>query len=291
MAEHVLHTALIALAHVSTVSKTNTLGYGDNQIGLLLEGGTNVVEECLHREYGLGQINEIGSSTAQNTGQSRGSGQPACVTSHNLYDGNGGNGVYRTVTDNLLHLGSDELSSASEAGSVVGTGQIVIDGLGKTNHTHIVIVGSDIAAQLFYGIHRIVAADIEEVANVVLTELLDQSIKESLILGGIGQLFTAGTKTGCGSLGENLQFLLVGSAVLIFKDLTEIYNASVEEALDTVTHTVQFCDASLGFLRECTADHTRQSCIDGGGRTAGLADNCGTDQFIHSHSPGLSHSL
>ena len=291
MAEHVLHAALVALAHVSTVGKTDTLGYSDNQIGLLLEGGTDIVKECLHREYGLRQINEIGSSTAQDTGQSSGGGQPACITSHDFHDGNGRNGVYRTVADDLLHLGCDKLSGAAEAGSVVGAGQVVVDSLGETNHTHIVIVSGDIAAQLFDGIHGIVTADIEEVTNVVLAELLNQSVKERLILCGIGQFLTAGAEARCRGLGEDLQLLLVGRSVFVFKDLTEIYNASVEESLDTVTHTVQLCDASLGFLRKCAADHARKGCINGGGGATGLADNCGTDQFIHSHSPGLSHSL
>ena len=63
------------------------------------------------------------------------------------------------------------------------------------------------------------------------------------------------------------------------------------EMEDIVTrHTVQFGDALAGLPGECAADYTRKGCIDGGGRTAGLADNSGTDQFIHSHSPGNSHS-
>ena len=79
---------------------------------------------------------------------------------------------------------------------MVGDHQVIVDGLG---HAHKADVAADVCAvvgQLADGVHRVVTADVEEVADVQLLQDLKQLDVDGLTLGGVpvGQLVAAGTQ-------------------------------------------------------------------------------------------------
>ena len=72
-----------------------------------------------------------------------------------------------------FHAGSGNvLGSGSEAGAVVGTEQVVVDGLGNAHHAALVTGLLHELGDLVAGVHGVVAAVVEEVSDVVLLEYL-----------------------------------------------------------------------------------------------------------------------
>src|SRR5699024_1226922 len=103
-------------------------------------------------------------------GQSSSGGQPAGMTAHALDDGDHAGVVHLAVTADFHEGSGNVLGSGSKAGAVVGTGQVVVDGLGHAHDTALIANPVHVLGNLVAGIHGVVAAVVEEVTDVVLLE-------------------------------------------------------------------------------------------------------------------------
>ena len=94
------------------------------------------------------------------------------MASHDLDDRDGFLLVDRGVEDDLADRGSDIFCSTSESRCMVGEDQIVVDRLRNSDEFHVTADLLRVAGELVDGIHGVVSADIEEVTDVHLTEIV-----------------------------------------------------------------------------------------------------------------------
>src|SRR5262249_57014358 len=92
----------------------------------------------------------------------------ARVPAHRLGDRHRIEGVHRFgVAAGFHDAGREVLGHAAIAGAMVGADQIVVDRLGHADHAHFVTFTLSEAIDLVGGIHGVVAADVEEIADIV----------------------------------------------------------------------------------------------------------------------------
>ena len=191
------------LADIAAILELDALGHGDDNGRLLLLHPLDLLDEVIHIERNLGQADHVHALAVLGFRQRRGCGQPARIAAHDFDDGHVLRAVDRRIADDLLHHNADVLGRAAVARRVVSHHQVVVDGFG---HAHKADVAADVCAvvgQLADGVHRVIAADVEEVADVQLLQNLKQPDVDSLALGGVpvGQLIAAGTQiAGRGAL-------------------------------------------------------------------------------------------
>ena len=97
----------------------------------------------------------------------------------------------------LIHLhagGGDILGGGGEAGAVVGAEQVVVNGLGHAHDAALIAHLLHILGDLVAGVHGVVAAVVEEVADIVLLEYLQDALVIGVIHIGVGQLIAAGSQ-------------------------------------------------------------------------------------------------
>ncbi len=155
------------------------------------------------------------------------------------------------VADDFLHHDADVLGGAAVAGGVVGDHQVIVDGLG---HAHKADVAADVCAvigQLADGVHRVIAADVEEIADVQLLQNLKQLDVDGLALGGVpvGQLVAAGTQIAGRRALEKL------NVQCGFQLIIQYAGAALQHARHAVQHTVDLaCTAALAALIHARQD-------------------------------------
>ena len=150
---------------------------------------------------------------------------------------------------------------------MVGSHQVVINGFGHANDTDLVIVVSGVIRELQNGVHRIVAADVEEVADIVLLEDTKYLGKGVGILDMVLQLPAAGSECGGGGAFKGVNFLFG------IKNPEKVDKILLKEALDTVFHTVEGFDDTRFMCLDSTADNTRKGGVNGGGGAARLSND------------------
>ena len=127
-------------------------------------------------------------------GQRRGGSQPTGVAAHDLHHHDHACVINAGVLIDLHHRSGNIFSGRGVTGAVVSAEQVVVNGLGYAHYAALIADGLHIVIDLVAGIHRVVAAVIEEVTNVMLLKHL----KDTLIIGvihlGIGNLITAGAQ-------------------------------------------------------------------------------------------------
>ncbi len=183
----------LSLGYEGTVCVVDALRYSYDNIVVLLPQCGNVFQELVHVKVNFRQVNQI-SRIASNGSQGSSACQPACVTAHDLDDGNLTLVVYVGILVNFCDGSSDILSSRSEARAVIGAEQVVVDGLRNAHNAAVVANLLHILRDLVAGIHGVVTAVVEEVTNVILLE----DLKDALIIGvvyvRISDLVAAGTQ-------------------------------------------------------------------------------------------------
>ena len=123
-----------------------------------------------------------------------------------------------------------------------------------------------ILGNLVAGVHGVVAAVVEEVADVVLLKDLQDALVVGVVHIGIGNLIAAGAQGGGGGVEH------IGKLRGIF--LVHDHELIVQDALDAVEGTVDLGDV---FVLQAGFDDAVGGAVDDGRRTAGLADDQGTD--------------
>ena len=200
-------------------------------------------------------------------GQDGAGGDPARRAAHHLDDAAGAvvGGHAADVQADLHDGGGVVLDDRAVARAVVGVGQVVVNGLGHADDAHVVAALDGFLVDLVGGVLGVVAADVEEVADVVGLEHLEQPVH---VLGGLLRLLleinlvAAGAQRGGGRVAAGPRW----SALLLVVDVNEFL---VEDAEDAVGAAVDFLDALVParFLNDAG-----QAGVDDGRRAARLRD-------------------
>ena len=283
--EDVDGSALGALADVASVRETDSLRNGDDDVRVDFQRRADVREELIVIERSLRQVDEVRSDAADFPRERRGSRQPSGVAPHYLDDSDGVADINRRVAKHLLHRRRDELRRGAEARRVVGADDVVVYRLRDAHHADIPaeVAFSGAARELRDRVHRIVSADIEEIAYIKLAEKREEPPVDLVPLGivRVGQLLAAGAERCGGSVLEEPQILL-GRALPV-----EFDHPTVEESFHAVERAVYAVDR-LGC--ETSAYDPREGCVDGGGRTAGLSyDSVTFKHFVISFQTSDRH--
>ena len=187
--------------------------------------------------------------------QGGGGGDPAGVAAHELHhhhmDGQGG-GVKGQLQGG--HRGI--FGRTAEAGAVVRDGQVIINGLGDSDDPQLVAGLAGQLIDLVAGVHGIVAAVVEEVADVELLEALQHRR-----VVRVGELPPAGAQSGGGGAGQQVQLLLA--------ELTQIHQVPGQNAFCTEPGAVD----SFDLLMELgLPDSSQQGAVDDRGGAAAMGD-------------------
>ena len=163
---------------------------------------------------------------------------------------------------------------------MVSDHQVVVDGLG---HAHKADLAADMGAvvgQLADGVHRVVAADVEEIADVQLFQDLEQLDVDGLALGGvpIRQLVAAAAQIAGRRALEQLNV----------QGGLELFIQHAGTALQQTRHAVQHAVDLAGTAALAALIHAGQAGIDDRSGTAGLTDDC---IFCHSFSSCNFHGV
>ena len=218
----------------------------------------------IHVEGHFGQADHVHTLAVIALGQRCGGGQPAGVASHDLHHGDVLGAVHGGVTDDLLHHNADVLGRRTVTGGVVGDHQVVVDGLGHAHEADVALDALAVLGQLADGVHGVVAADVEEVADVQLFQNGEQLLVDRLVGVPVGQLVAAAAqKAGRGALEQlNVQ--------IVRQHGGKIHHALLQQTGDAVAHTVH----DVGAAALAAFKDARKARIDDGSRAARLADDC-----------------
>ena len=259
----------LRLGHEVAVGIVDALGHSHDAAALLGVDALHIVDEVLHVEVDLRQIDQVGACAVQ-SGQRRSGGQPTGVTAHDLHDHDHAGIIHVSVLIDLHHGGGDILGGRSVAGAVISAKQIVVNGLGNAHHTAVIAHGLHVVVDLVAGIHGVVAAVIEEVADIMLFEYLQNALVIGVVQLGIGDLVAAGAESRGGGVLQKPQLLGILQP--------HVKQAVIQHALDAVLCAQHLGDGA-GLQRR--VDYAVGAGVNHRCRTARLADNAGTTQFIH----------
>ena len=148
-----------------------------------------------------------------------------------------------------------------------------LDGLGHAHHAALIAHLLHVLRDLVAGVHGVVAAVIEEIADVILLEDLKNALVVGVVHIGIGQLVAAGTQSGGGGVPHELQLL----AVL----LSHVVQLVVQNALDAVSGTQHPSD---GAGIQGGLNYAQSAGVDNRGGATRLANDASAFQFAHNFS-------
>ena len=153
---------------------------------------------------------------------------------------------------------------------MVGAEQVVVDGLRNAHDAALVAGLHHILGDLVAGIHGVVAAVVEEVADVVLLEDLKNTLVIGIVYVRISQLVAAGAQSRGRGVAQKSQL------VAVF--LVDIIQIVVQQTLDAVCHAEYAGD---GRVVQRRLQRTQNRRVDYGSRAARLTDDASAFQFTH----------
>ena len=216
MAESVGTGSTVVFADESAVFVMDSLGYTDDNVAVFLKGSINFQEKFFYIEIRFRKINEKWVVSGVFPGKGSCSGEPACVTSHDLDNGDRFFLINTGVQGDLTDSGSYVTGSASEARGMVCVYKIVINGLRLAEDTDVAADLFGIAGKLADGIHGIISSDIKEPADVHLLEFPEQ-LRINRIFQRFRKFVTAGAKIGARCPGKSAK-LFARKCFLKIKD-------------------------------------------------------------------------
>ncbi|GBE09471.1 hypothetical protein BMS3Abin12_00015 [bacterium BMS3Abin12] len=252
----------VGLGQKPSVRAPHPLGDHDGAVAEFLDRLFDPLEEPLLIEGHLREEDEVRCVTRLLGGEAAGRGDPACVAAHDLQheDLGGSLGHGGDVEGGLTDGDGDILGDRAEARAVVGDREVVVDGLGDADAgegvAHLLTQLGDLAG----GVLRVVATVVEEVADVVRLEYLDQAFVLGTILLEARQLVACrpkGATRGVAQGGDGLRRFPAG-----------IDQVLGERTDDPVAPGIDLADAVLVPARGL--DDAAGAGVDDGGDPAGL---------------------
>ena len=254
----------LSLGDEAAVLIVDALGHGHDAGALFGVYALDILNKLGHAEVHLGQVDQVGACTVF-TGQGGGSRQPAGVAAHDLHNHDHAGVVHMGVQVHLHQGGGDVLGGGGVAGAVIRAEQVVVDGLGNAHDPAFVAHGLHILIDLVAGVHGVVAAVIEEVADVMLLEHLQDAAIVGIVHLGIGDLIAAGAQGGGGGVFQKTQLLGILQ--------THVEQTVAENALDAVLRAQHLGD-DAGF--QGRVNDAVGTGVDHRRGPAGLTDDTGT---------------
>ena len=144
----------------------DSLGDTYDQVTVLFECFLQILKEDILIKSNFRKIDKQRIVSIVFAGECTCGSQPSCMPSHDLDDRYGFLFIYIGIGCNLTNRGCDIFRGTSKSWCMIGVYQIIVDGLWFTNHTDRTSNGCGIARELADGIHGIIAANIEEPADV-----------------------------------------------------------------------------------------------------------------------------
>ena len=251
------------IAQVSAVCGLYALAGCDDNVGLYPLQLVHPGKELILIEGHFRQQDQVGAFAVLTACQTGRTGQPACVAAHDLGHRHAADVIHRGVADDFLQDGGNVLCGRAVAGGVVGKTQVVVDGLGHTDEPHTAAHLLPVAGQLRDGIHRVVAADVEHGADVVLVKQSEQLDERGSIGVRVGQLEAAAAQIAGRSTLEQLD------AHAVVQQNVELQQLLLEQTFDAVLHAVHLvCTQTAGGFV-----YARKAGVDHGGRAAALTND------------------
>ena len=144
----------------------DSFGNGDKYIFLFVINTKDVFNKLILIKDYLRQVYKVraGTEFSCKGGASR---QPACMASHDFYNGYLTGIVNSGILGNFHASGRNKLGRAAKTGAVVGAKEVVVYGFRNTNDAALVSHLLHITAYLVAGIHGVVSAVIEEIAHII----------------------------------------------------------------------------------------------------------------------------
>ena len=184
--------AAFRLADESAVLVVNALTDGNHDDIILFKFCSQVREEFFDRERTLLKVDEVRYIRVRQVSQNSSGSKPAGVSAHHLDDDDALCVIYAHLLLKFGEYGSDVFGCRSESRTVIDAHQVVIDRLGTTHYLDIInAVVRTIFGKLGNRVHRIVAADIDKVTDIMLMEYLNDLPVLAVVLRDIVQLETA----------------------------------------------------------------------------------------------------
>ena len=251
------------IAQISAVCGLYALAGCDDNVGLYPLQLVHPGKELVLIKGHFRKQNQVGAFAVLAACQTGRTSQPACVAAHDLGHRHAADVIHRGIADDFLQDGGNVLCGRAVAGGMVGEAQIVVDSLGHTDEPHTAVHPLPVAGQLCDGVHRVVAADVEHRADVVLVKQGEQLDKRGGIGVRVGQLEAAAAQiAGRGAL-EQLD------AHAVVQQNVELQQLFLEQTLDAVLHAVHLvCTQTAGGFV-----YARKAGVDHGGRAAALTND------------------
>ena len=155
--------------NIGTICVVNALGYRHKTMPCVFYDLSDIIQKLFHIKIALRQIDQIGALTCH-TGQGGGTSQPPCVTAHDLYYIDRGCLVDLRILTQLSTGRGNQFSSRTIARTVVSANQIVVDSLRHADHAAGIFNRLQIFGNFIAGVHRVISANIEEIAHIIFAE-------------------------------------------------------------------------------------------------------------------------
>ncbi len=226
----------------------------------MLQHFARLFYERVKVEHALGQINHIHALAVLAARKRRRRGKPTRVSAHNLDYGHYGIVVYKTVAYNLLGGCRNVLCRRAVTGSVVGNGKVVIYRLGAPHKAYGTADFFAVLGKLVYGVHRIVAADIEKGVNIQFFKRFEDMFVSLFVALYCRQFIAAGAEEGRRRALQKVHIQVV------FDVRGKVHNVPVQKPFNAVHHSVNnVCAPVLSRFK-----HTQKTCVDYRSGTARL---------------------
>ena len=123
--------AVSKFTYIFAICCSYSFRYSNNYGWLLLEQFTHTSAKFSNVKWQLRQIDHIRSFAVFACRKRTSTGKPACVSSHDLYNGYQPFAVFQaeTVTDDLFHRRSDIFCRTSKSRCMIRQRQVIIDSL------------------------------------------------------------------------------------------------------------------------------------------------------------------
>ena len=155
-------------AYITPICKTDSFRHCNHNRGFFLEEIFDFDKEFINIKRNFRQIDKIWSITVFCTCKCCRTGQPSCITSHDLHDRDHTLliGKALCITDDFFGRRANVFGCTSETWCMISQCKVIINGLWNTKEFLLLASKNRIIRKFLYGIHRIVSANVDKRINI-----------------------------------------------------------------------------------------------------------------------------